>query len=194
MGSNYLSNPLIFLIQFLFGIYILVVMLRFLLQLTRADFYNPVSQFIVKATAPLLNPLRRVIPGLAGIDLASVVLMWLLQSLELALVIIVSGMGANLVATLAWAVPELIDLAINIFLFSILIQVILSWINPGTYNPALSLIHSLTEPLLRPARKLIPPISGLDFSPIIVMVGLTLLKMLLLPPLQMLTGTPFRDG
>lgn len=194
MGEGYLTTPAVFLIQVVFGLYATLVVLRFLLQLMRADFYNPVSQFIVKATAPLLNPLRRVIPGLAGIDLASVVLMWLLQSLELALVIIVSGMGANLVATLAWAVPELIDLAINIFLFSILIQVILSWINPGTYNPALSLIHSLTEPLLRPARKLIPPISGLDFSPIIVMVGLTLLKMLLLPPLQMLTGTPFRDG
>jgi len=194
MGSNYLSNPLIFLIQFLFGIYILVVMLRFLLQLTRADFYNPVSQFIVKVTAPLLNPLRRIIPGVIGIDLASVVLMWLLQSLELALVVVISGMNASLVATLAWAVPELVNLAINVFLFSILIQVILSWINPGAYNPALSLIHSLTEPLLKPARRLIPPMSGLDFSPILVMVGLTLLKMLLLPPLQMLTGTPFRDG
>jgi YggT family protein len=192
MESNYLSNPLVFLIQFLFGVYILVVMLRFLLQLTRADFYNPVSQFIVKATSPLLNPLRRVIPGVAGIDIAAVVLMWLLQSLELALIVIISGMGASLAATLAWALPELINLAINVFLFAILIQVILSWINPGTYNPALSLINSLTEPVLRPARRLIPPISGLDLSPMVVMVGLTLLKMLLLPPLQMLTGTPFR--
>ena len=192
MGNDYLSNPLVFLIQFLFGIYILLVMLRFLLQLTRADFYNPVSQFIVKATAPLLNPLRRVIPGFAGIDLGSIVLMWLLQSLELALIVIVSGMGTNLAATLAWALPELVNLALNVFLFAILIQVILSWINPGTYNPALGLINSLTEPVLRPARRIIPPISGLDLSPMVVMVGLTLLKMLLLPPLQMLTGTPFR--
>lgn len=192
MGSNYLSNPLVFLIQFLFGLYILVVMLRFLLQLTRADFYNPISQFIVKATAPLLNPLRRVIPGVAGIDLGSIVLMWLLQSLELALIVIVSGMGTNLAATFAWALPELVNLALNVFLFAILIQVILSWINPGTYNPALGLIHSLTEPVLRPARRIIPPISGLDLSPMLVIVGLTLLKMLLLPPLQVLTGTPFR--
>jgi len=192
MGSNYLSNPLVFLIQFLFGLYILVVMLRFLLQLTRADFYNPVSQFIVKVTSPLLNPLRRVIPGVAGIDIAAIVLMWLLQSLEFALIVIISGMGASLAATLVWALPELVNLAINVFLFAILIQVILSWINPGTYNPALSLINSLTEPVLRPARRIIPPISGLDLSPMVVMVGLTLLKMLLLPPLQVLTGTPFR--
>lgn len=167
-------------------------MLRFLLQLTRADFYNPVSQIIVKATSPLLNPLRRVVPGFAGIDLAAIVLMWLVQSLELALIVMISGMGSNLAATLAWAIPELVNLALNVFLFAILIQVILSWVSPGTYNPALSLIHSLTEPVLRPARRLIPPISGLDLSPMVVMVGLTLLKMLLLPPLQMLTGTPFR--
>lgn len=192
MGSDYLSNPLVFLIQVLFGLYILVVMLRFLLQLTRADFYNPVSQIIVKATSPLLNPLRRVVPGFAGIDLAAIVLMWLVQSLELALIVMISGMGSNLAATLAWAIPELVNLALNVFLFAILIQVILSWVSPGTYNPALSLIHSLTEPVLRPARRLIPPISGLDLSPMVVMVGLTLLKMLLLPPLQMLTGTPFR--
>ena len=192
MGSNYLSNPLIFLIHVLFGLYILAVMLRFLLQLTRADFYNPVSQFIVKITAPLLNPLRRVTPGLAGIDLASLVLLWLLQTVELALIVIISGMGSSLVLTFLWALPELINLAINVFLFATLIQVILSWVNPGTYNPAMNLIHSLTEPLLRPARRVIPPISGLDLSPIVVMVGLTLLKMLLLPPLQLVTGTPFR--
>ncbi|MCB1760314.1 MAG: YggT family protein [Gammaproteobacteria bacterium] len=191
MGGSYLSNPAIFLIQVLFGAYILIVMMRFLLQLTRADFYNPVSQFVVKATSPLLNPLRRIIPGVGGLDVAALVLMWLLQSLELALIIIVGGMGASLVSALAWAVPELVNLALNVFLFAILIQVIISWINPGSYNPVLSLINSLTEPLLRPARRLIPPFSGLDLSPMVVMIGITLLKMLLLPPLRMLTGSPF---
>ena len=121
MGSDYLSNPLIFLIQLLFGLYILVVMLRFLLQLTRADFYNPISQFIVKATSPLLNPLRRVIPGMAGIDLAAVVLMWLLQTIELALIVMISGMGGGLLSAMAWALPELVNLVINVFLFAILI-------------------------------------------------------------------------
>ena len=191
MGGSYLSNPAIFLIQVLFGAYILIVMMRFLLQLTRADFYNPVSQFVVKATSPLLNPLRRIIPGVGGLDVAALELMWLLQSLELALIIIVGGMGASLVSALAWAVPELVNLALNVFLFAILIQVIISWINPGSYNPVLSLINSLTEPLLRPARRLIPPFSGLDLSPMVVMIGITLLKMLLLPPLRMLTGSPF---
>lgn len=192
MGSSYLSNPLVFLIQVLFGAYTLVVMLRFLLQLLRADFYNPVSQFVVKLTTPALRPLRKLIPGVAGLDVASLVLMWLLKTLELSLIMMFGGMGSNLLGAFAWALPELVGLAINVFLFAILIQVILSWVNPGGYNPAANLINSLTAPLLRPAQRMIPPIGGLDLSPMVVMIGLTLLKMLLLPPLQMLTGSPFR--
>ena len=191
MGSSYLTNPLTFLVQTLFGLYTLAVMLRFLLQYLRADFYNPVSQFIVKITDPPLRPMRRVIPGLRGIDLSSLILMWLLKYIELVLVVVISGVGARFLAPLLWAIPELIALAINAFLFAILIQVILSWINPGGYNPALSLIYSLTEPLLGPARRLLPPIGGLDLSPMLVMIGLVLLEMLLLPPIRQLTGSPF---
>ena len=87
--------------------------------------------------------------------------------------------------------PELVALVINVFLIAILIQVILSWVNPGGYNPAAALVHSLTAPLLRPAQRAIPPIAGLDLSPMVVMIGLVLLKMLLLPPLQTLTASPF---
>ncbi len=192
MGNTYLSNPVVFLVQVVFGAYVLVLMLRFLLQLFRADFYNPVSQFVVKVTTPVLQPLRRIIPGVAGLDVASIFAMWILKSIELWLTISISGMGGNLLTAAAWAIPELASLAINVFLFAILIQVILSWVNPGGYNPAASLIDSLTAPLLGPARRLIPPISGLDLSPMVVMIGLVLLKMLLLPPLQMLTGSPFR--
>jgi YggT family protein len=191
MGDGYLTNPLVFLIQTLFGLYILVVMLRFLLQWFKADFYNPVSQFVVKVTAPPLRPLRRLIPGLAGIDLAALVLAWLLKSLELSLILVLMGAGGSFLGALLWSLPELIGLTINIFLFAILIQVVLSWINPGAYNPAASLLYSLTEPLLRPARNLLPPVSGLDLSPMLVMIGLVLLEMLLLPPLKAITGSPF---
>ncbi len=191
MGDGYLTNPLVFLIQTLFGLYILVVLLRFLLQWFKADFYNPVSQFVVKVTAPPLRPLRRLIPGLAGIDLAALVLAWLLKSLELSLILVLMGAGGSFLGALLWSLPELIGLTINIFLFAILIQVVLSWINPGAYNPAASLLFSLTEPLLRPARNLLPPVSGLDLSPMLVMIGLVLLEMLLLPPLKVITGSPF---
>lgn len=191
MGSSYLANPVIFLIQVLFGAYILVVMLRFILQLVQADFYNPVSQLIVKLTSPLLKHMRRVIPGLGGIDLSSIVLMWALKSLELALIVTLAGLPFSYMV-LAWAVPELIKLAFNVFIFAILIQVILSWINPGAYNPATALISHIVEPVLRPARRIIPPLGGLDLSPMLAMIGLYLLEMLLLPPILVLTGSPFR--
>jgi len=192
MGGAYLTNPLVFLIQVIFGAYILVVMLRFLLQLVKADFYNPVSQFVVKVTTPPLRPLRRIIPGIAGLDVAAIILMWLLKSLELALIMMIGGLGTSLLPALAWSIPELISLFINVFLFAILIQVIISWVNPGGYNPVIGLLNSLTEPLLGPARRIVPPISGLDLSPMLVMIGLVLLKMLLLPPIQLLVGSPFR--
>lgn len=192
MGSNYLADPLVFLIQILFGAYTLIVMLRFILQLVKADFYNPVSQFVVKVTTPLLRPLRRVIPGMGGMDIASVALMWLVKSLELMLILLLKGAGASILAAFAWSIPELVEQAIDLFLFAILIQVILSWISPRGYNPVVNLIHSITDPLLRPARRVIPAIAGLDLSPMVVMIGLVLLKMLLLPPLQLLFSTPFR--
>lgn len=191
MGSNYLTDPIVFLIRILFDLYIVVVMLRFLLQLFKADFYNPISQFAVKATAPLINPLRRFIPGIAGLDMSAIVLMVVIKSVELLLILAITGKGFLPLAAIAIAIPELFELAINFFLYGILIQVILSWVNPGGHNPAISLIHSITAPLLRPAARMIPPIGGLDLSPMVVMVGLQLLKMLLIPPLNALMTNLF---
>ena len=184
MSSDYLTNPLVFLVQVIFELYLLVVMLRFLLQMVRADFYNPVSQFIVKATGPVLKPFRKIIPGYGGIDFSSLVVAWLVKTVELILIIMISGKGLMLGLPMLMAIPALVELTINIFLFSILIIVILSWVSPGGYNPAISLLHSLTDPVMRPARRLLPDMGGLDLSPMLVMIGLVLLKMLLLPPLE----------
>lgn len=191
MGADYLIKPLVFLIQVLFGAYILVVMLRFLLQWVHADFYNPISQFIVKVTKPLLHPLRRVIPSVQGLDLSSLVLAWILKAVELTLILLVFGKGLHPFGAILWAIPELISLTINLFLYSILILVIVSWVGPGSYNPAIGLLHSITDPIMRPARRLLPPVSGLDLSPMLVIIGLYLLEMLLLPPLRFITGSPF---
>ena len=184
MDSGYLSQPAAFLVQVVFGLYAALVILRFLLQLVRADFYNPLSQFIVKATRPLLNPLRQVIPGVSGIDIASLVLAWLVITIEQLAILAIGGAGFQPAAAALLAIPEMISLLINIFLFAILIQVIISWINPGTYNPAIGLIHSLTEPLLSPVRRRMPELGGLDLSPMVVMIGLVVLEMLLIPPLR----------
>ena len=188
MPNSYFLNPLELLINTLFGLYILIVMLRFLLQWVRADFYNPVSQFIVKVTNPPLRPLRRIIPGMGGVDVAAIVLMLALQLLSLGLILLLRGQGVPLGTLFFWAVAELVSLAISVYIWGIIIQVIISWINPGAYNPALNLLHSLTEPLMRPARRLIPPISGFDLSPILVLLALQIGKMLLVPPIMMLAG------
>jgi YggT family protein len=191
MSGAYFTNPLVFLIQTLFGLYIAVVMIRFLLQLARADFYNPICQFVVKLTTPVVRPLRRLIPGYGGLDLSSLTVAWLLKAVELGVLALVLGLDRGAVGALAWAIPGLLELVINILLFAILIRVILSWLNPDPYHPAHSVLQSLTDPVMRPARRLLPPVGGLDLSPVIVMIALVLLEMLLVPPLKLVTGSPF---
>ena len=184
MGGSYVGNAATFLIETIFGLYILIVMLRFLLQWARADFYNPVSQFIVKATQPALKPLRKIIPGLGGLDMAALVFMITLKLAELWLVTGLLGLSPQIGGLLILSIAELLGLLINVFIFSILIQVIISWVNPGMYNPVMGLLHGLTEPLLGPARRVIPPISGLDLSPIVVIIILQLTSMLAVAPLR----------
>lgn len=184
MLNPYAGNAATFLISTLFGLYLIAVMLRFLFQLTRADFYNPVSQFIVRVTNPPLLPLRRIIPGVAGIDLASVVLLIVLQMLELSLTYWINGFSPHVVGVFVLSIGKLLSLVISIFFFTILIQVIISWVNPGAYNPITGLLYSLNEPLLEPARRLIPPISGLDLSPLVVIILLQLTSYLVVAPIS----------
>lgn len=186
MGA--LNTTLDFLLTTLFQLYIAVVLLRFLLQWVKADFYNPLSQFIVKVTTPLVRPLRRVIPGLGGLDLATLLVAYLLTVLQVVLVgthisqYQIPGMlDGQVLQPLAIILISLVDifaLTVSIFLIAIIIQAISSWVSPGHYNPALSVLYSLTEPLLRPARRMLPPISGIDLSPLLVLLGLQVLKML----------------
>ncbi len=181
MGSTYFTNPIVFLIQVLFGTYILFVMLRFLLQWLRADFYHPISQFILKVTSPVLNPLRKLIPGWGGLDIASIVLIFMLQLIELTLVVAVLDVRIGLLDLIMGAMAALIQLTINVFLFAIVIQAVISWVNPHSYNPVTDILYSLTNPILKPIRERLPPVSGLDFSPFVAIIGLQLLKMLIIP-------------
>lgn len=183
MGSAYFTNPLVFLIDIVFGLYILAVMLRFMLQWFRADFYNPFAQALIKITNPPLKPLRRFIPGVAGMDMASIVLMLALQMIAVALISFVSGQSLHPAFLFFYSLAELVSLFIMVFVVAIIIQVIVSWVNPGVYNPALSMVYALTEPVLRPARRLIPAVGGLDLSPLVATVALYLLKMLVYPPI-----------
>lgn len=191
MTSSYFTDPIVFVVRTLLGLYAAVVLLRFLLQLTRADFYNPLSQLVVKVTTPVLRPLRRLIPGYAGMDLAALVLAWLVKSLELFIVALLAAPHFSPFGAPAWALPALVSLTIDIFVFSVIIRAILSWLNPDPYHPAARVLDNLTEPVMRPARRLLPPVGGLDLSPVLVLVGLVLLRMLLIPPLNLVTGSPF---
>ena len=176
-----LTDITILLTNFVFSTYILIVVLRFLLQLVRADFYNPLSQFIVKATNPVLMPLRRIIPGFFGIDFASIVLAIILQ--VIAVQIIYGFLGSygwiEPLALVLISLRELIFLILNIYFVCFIVMVVLSFIAPNTYNPIVGLISSLTEPVLRPIRKVIPPMGGLDFSVMVAMIGIAVIKILL---------------
>ena len=196
-SGNYLANAGEYLITLVLGLYILAVMLRFLLQLVRADFYNPFSQFIVTITNPALRPLRKLIPGFAGIDWPSILLLCLLQGIEICLIALLKiGSVPAIAGLLVLIIAYLIKLLLFIYLVLIIIQVIISWINPGAYSPMTIIIYQLTEPVMRPVRRIIPVTGGLDWSPLVVLVCLNLLLMLLVAPLQdlgnALSGYPLR--
>jgi YggT family protein len=184
MGDDYFTNPLEFLISTLFSLYIVAVMLRFLLGLVRADFYNPVSQFLVRITNPLLIPLRKVVPSIGKFDSAAMLLMIVLQLAAITLIQLLRGEGISTAILVIITLATLISLLINVYMFAIIVEVIISWMNPGSYNPVSSLLHSLTSPLLRPIRHIVPPIAGIDLSPLFAIIGLQVLRMLILPLLS----------
>ncbi|MBP8171370.1 MAG: YggT family protein [Pseudomonas sp.] len=187
-----LVEALIYIIQTLGSLYLLIVLLRFILQLVRADFYNPLSQFTVKATQPLLKPLRRVIPSIAGLDSASLVLAVLVQLLLM--VVTLSLMGFNPVSVipqlLVWSLIGVTSLFLKVFFFALIVSVILSWVAPGSYNPGAQLVNQLCEPLLAPFRKLLPNLGGLDISPIFAFIALNLLDRFVIGNLAAATGMP----
>ncbi len=185
-------EALIYIIQTLGSLYLLIVLLRFILQLVRADFYNPLSQFTVKATQPLLKPLRRIIPSIAGLDTSSLVLAILVQLLLM--VVTLSLMGFNPVGViphlLVWSLIGVTSLFFKVFFFALIVSVILSWVAPGSYNPGAQLVNQICEPLLAPFRKLLPNLGGLDISPIFAFIALNLLDRFVIGKLAAMTGMP----
>ncbi|HIG64151.1 MAG TPA: YggT family protein [Methyloprofundus sp.] len=184
MGTTYLSDPIIFLLDTVFSFYILAVVLRFLLQWVGGDFYNPISQFLVKITHPPLKILRRYIPAVGKVDTSSVVFVIALQMLSDLITLTLKGIPFSFAALTLLSVSQLISLVINVFVFAVFARALLSWINPGTFNAASNLLYSITEPLLVSCRRVVPDMGGVDLSPLIVLVGLQLVKMLIIPPLQ----------
>lgn len=175
-----MQDALTFIVKTLFELYIITFVLRFILQWVRADFRNPVTQFLVRVTNPLIIPARRLIPSISGLDTASVVIIFLL---ELALTIILINLTCigepHFFQIISLTLLRIIYLTLRIYLFVILIYVVLSWISPGAYNPAINLLDSVAKPALRPFRQLIPPIGGIDLSALFALIIIQALTMLL---------------
>lgn len=186
MNANYVTAPLIFLIDSLLSLYILAIVLRFLLQWVKADFRNPVCQVLVTATHPPLKLLRRFIPPVGQVDSSSIVLALLLQMLTNISILILQKVDSTFVTLFIFSCAHLLELTLNIFIFAIFAQALLSWLNPNHYNPAFALLADLTDPVLNTCRRVIPAVGGLDFSPLAALMLLQLSKMLLLPPLERL--------
>jgi len=178
-----MNAALFFIIKTLLDLYLITYLLRFLLQWSRADFHNPLSQFMLRITDPVVRPLRRIVPGWRSHDLSPLVALLLLQLLvTAALLLMATGTIASAGMLLYYAVLRIIVGVVRLYFFAILAHVILSWVSPGHWNPLISVLHSLTQPVLRPIRRFIPPIGGVDLSPLFVLIGLqAVLIMLRLP-------------
>lgn len=181
-------TALVFLINTVFGIYILLLMLRFLLQWLRVDFRrDSILRLLVRITDPLLQLLYNFIPGWRNIDFAAIVLMMGLKMLELALTTWLYGQRLGWLGLLILSLANLLSLLIYIFIFAILIQVILTWITPpDSYNPLSYLLYHLNEPLLRPVRRRLPLLQGIDLSPLVVIIVLQLADILVVGLLRQL--------
>ncbi len=160
-------NPFIQLISMLTGFYIFIILLRFFLQYFRADFYNPMSQLSIKATDPLIKPMRRVISSIGPIDVSTLLLAYLLTLFDLYL-----NLGSfNPIASFALVgLVALVQNILNLFIFLIFARILMSWIAPPGYHPIGAVIEQLTEPLIGPIRRALPPMAGFDFSPMILLL------------------------
>ena len=175
---NY-TSAIIYLISTITDLYIAAILLRLLLQWVRADFYNPLSQFLIKVTNPVLVPARRIIPSIGKLDTASVVVMYLLELAQLAIITQLNQVDFGLEFLLLFALRKLLVTLLMTYFVLIIARVLISWIASQSRHPLIPLIYQLTEPVLRPFRKLIPSMGGIDLSPLFVLIALRFLLLLL---------------
>ncbi len=178
MGANS-SNALFYLVSTLFDVYMWVLILRLILQAVRADFYNPISQLIWQITQPVLRPFQTVLPKWRWLDTAALVLLLVIALVYVQVVGAILGYQLSVWASLQFGLLKLIVLVLNLYTFALFVQAVLSWVGPGVNNPAGNLLWVMNEPLLKPVRRVIPPMSGLDLSPLVVILALQFLNLLI---------------
>ena len=185
-----LSGALIFLINTVFDLFTVALLLRFYMQWARAPLRNPLSDFLNALTDWMVRPARRVIPGLWGYDLATLVLAWLLQLIEMAIVLQIKGVqlgsqaGLAFAALVLMAAVSIVKLLIYIVMVVVIVQAVLTWVNP--YSPVMPLLNSMSRPFLRIFRRFIPPIGNVDLSPLFVVI---VCQLLLMVPISLLEAS-----
>lgn len=170
-------NAMSFLVSTLFDLYLMVVILRFWLQLVKADFYNPFSQFVVKATQPIVAPMRRVIPSMGSIDTASLVLALVVVLVKMLVLTLIAGAGIDIATLLLFSVVSVLKNAGVLLFWMLLIRAVLSWFNQGN-NPIIMIMSQLTDPILAPIRRVIPAIGGLDLSVLVLFIAMNFINIL----------------
>ena len=169
MPANF-SLALVFIINTITSLYLLVLSLRFWMPWLRADFRNPLAQGILRLTSPLVIPVRRIVPSFGRLDTATILVAFIIQYLTIVLLLLILGISADIGPIAVTALVKLTVLSVYLFVYAIFIRIILSWISPGSFNPATAIITMLTEPVLRPFRRLLPPMGGFDISPIFAII------------------------
>lgn len=181
MPNNYFSDPLIFLIETLFGLYMGIVALRIIMQWAQWEYHNQIVQIIIKTTQIPVKFLRQFIPAFGRWDTATVILLLIITLLKIAVISLLQFGQLEPLTLLKISILDIFSLFITLFTVSIIVQALLSWITPHQSNPITPLISKMNAPILRPIRKLIPTISGLDLSPLIAIIGLHVLSLLIRP-------------
>jgi YggT family protein len=191
---GYFANAGQIIIQFVFGALIALIVLRVLLQWVRANFYNPICQFLYKATNPVLMPLRKIVPSWRNIDIAGIALAWVVTALKLVLLYATLGESLGVLGLIVLALADLIDFVLLLYIVLILARVVISFVGADSYHPIVPLVMQLTEPVLKPVRRVLPAVSGIDFSPMVALLAITLARVLIAKPLLDLGVSLARGG
>ncbi|WP_286236657.1 YggT family protein [Neptuniibacter halophilus] len=171
------QDPIVLIIRMLGEMYAFIVIMRFLLQISHADYYNPISQAIARLTNVPVLAISRAVPRVGRIDLSALLYAIGIKLVVLLLIVLASGMAMpNLLQLLMLALVGILDAILTIYFWAVLGSVIISWVAPGSYHPGPQLIQQVTEPLFSLARKVIPPIGGLDLSPILIFIVIQLIQ------------------
>jgi YggT family protein len=180
---GYFANAGQIVIQFVFGALVALIVLRVLLQWVRANFYNPICQFLYKTTNPVLMPLRKVIPAWRNLDIAGIVLAWLITAIKLVLLAATLGQTFGVLGLAVLALGDLVDFVLLLYIVLVLARVVISLVSADSYHPIVPLVMQVTDPVLKPFRRLLPNFAGIDFSPMILLLVIMLARALIARPL-----------